>query len=84
MTDQEFKKNVIGADVTFKSGTFIDCILRISRKIDDLGNVYNSNFSVLTVLRQHEEGIITETSKGRKIRKEKEADNAQTKLFDDY
>lgn len=82
MTDKEFKDDIIEDGISFKSGTFIDCILEISRKIDDLGNIFNSNYSVKTVLRQHEDGISIETQQGKKIRKKKEADASQTKLFD--
>lgn len=82
MTDKEFKEDILKDGISFKSGTFIDCILEISRKIDDLGNVFNSNYSVLTVLRQHDEGISIETYQGKKVRQKREADNSQMKLFD--
>jgi hypothetical protein len=82
MTDKEFKEDILKDGISFKSGTFIDCILKIARKIDDLENVFNSNYSVLTVIRQHDEGISIETVKGKKLRQKKEADNSQMKLFD--
>jgi len=82
MTDKDFKEDILMDGISFKSGTFIDCILEIARKIDDLGNVFNSNYSVLTVLRQHDEGISIETSQGKKLRQKKEAYNSQMKLFD--
>lgn len=84
MTDKDFKDDIIKDGISFKSGTFIDCILEVSRKIDDLGNIFNSNYSVKTVLRQHDEGISIETTQGRKIRKKKEADDSQTNLFDNF
>ncbi len=84
MNDKEFKEDIIQDRISFKTGTFIDCVLEITRKIDDLGNVYNSNYSVLTVLRQHDEGISIETSQGKKYRQRKEADNSQMKLFDNF
>jgi hypothetical protein len=81
MKDKEFKDDVVEDGIPFKNGTFIDCILEIQRKIDDLGNVFNSNYSVLTVLRQHDEIASFETPQGKKIRKQKEADKMQLKLF---
>lgn len=81
MTDKEFKEDILKDRISFKSGTFIDCILEIARKIDDLGNVFNSNYSVLTVLSQHDHGISIETSKGKKLRQKKEAYHSQMKLF---
>lgn len=71
MTDKEFKEDILRDGISFKSGTFIDCILQISRKIDDLGNIFNSNYSVLTVLRHHHDGISIETYKGKKTDKKR-------------
>lgn len=79
--NKEFKDKVIQDGITFKNGTFIDCILKIDRKVDDLGNIYNSNHYVETVLRQHNEGIVVETLQGKKYREKKEAIKNQTRLF---
>lgn len=82
MKDKEFKDNVIEEGISFKNGTFIDCIMEIERKIDDLGNIFNSNYSVLTVLKRYDENASFETPKGKKIRQKKDADRQQLKLFD--
>ena len=81
MKDKEFKNNVVEDGIPFKNGTFIDCILKIERKIDDLGNVFNSNYSVLTVLKQHDEKASLETPQGKKYRQKKEAERMQLNLF---
>jgi hypothetical protein len=83
MKDKEFKENVVEEGIPFKNGTFIDCVLEIERKIDDLGNIFNSNFSVLTVLRQHDEITSFETPQGKRYKTQKEADKMQMKLFND-
>lgn len=83
MKDKEFKENVIEDGIPFKNGTFIDCVLEIERKIDDLGNIFNSNFSVVTVLRQHDEVTSFETPQGKRYKKQKEAERNQLRLFDD-
>jgi hypothetical protein len=80
--NKEFKDKVIEDGIPFKNGTFIDCVIKIDRKIDDLGNVFNSNYSVKTVLKQHNEGISIETIQGKKYREKKEANLNQTKLFE--
>lgn len=80
MKDKVFKETVIAEGVAFKNGTFIDCILGISRKINEIGEIYNSSYSVLTVLRKHDENISIETPQGKKYIQEKEADKAQIKL----
>jgi hypothetical protein len=82
MKDKEFKENVIEDGIPFKNGTFIDCILEIERKIDNLGNIFYSNFSVVTVLRQHDEVNSFETPKGEKLNKIKERNRSQLLLFD--
>lgn len=82
MKDKEFKDNVVEEGIPFKNGTFIDCVLEIERKIDDLGNVFNSNFSVLTVLRQHDEITSFETPQGKKYKQKKAALRQQMNLFD--
>lgn len=83
MKDKEFKDNVIEDGIPFKNGTFIDCVLEIERKIDDLGNIFNSNFSVLTVLKQHDEVASFETPQGKRFKKQKEAEKNQLKMFGD-
>ncbi len=81
MKDKEFKDNVVEEGIPFKNRTFIDCILEIERKIDDLGNVFNSNYSVLTVLKRHDEKVSYETPQGKKYRQKKDADKMQQNLF---
>lgn len=81
MKDKDFKEDVLNEGVSFKSGTFIDCILEIERKIDDLGNIYNSSYSVLTVLKKHTDGKTIETKQGKMFRRKKDASNRQIGLF---
>lgn len=81
MKDKEFKDHVVTDGVPFKNGTFIECVLEIERKIDDLGNVFNSNYSVLTVLKQHDEVTSFETLQGKKYKKKKELMQSQLSLF---
>lgn len=82
MKDKVFKETVVAEGVAFKNGTFIDCILEISRKINELGEIYNSSYSVMTVLKKHDENVSVETPQGRKYRQEKDAEKSQLKLFD--
>lgn len=84
MKDKLFKNSIIDSGVTFKSGTFIDCVLKIERKIDDLGNIFNSNYSVLTVIKQHNDGVSIETPQGKAYKKRKIEQKQQLLLFEDY
>lgn len=81
MKDKDFKEHVVVDGVPFKNGTFIDCVLEIERKIDDLGNIFNSNYSVLTVLKQHDESTSFETPQGKKYKKQKALLRTQLNLF---
>lgn len=78
--NKEFKDKVIEDGIPFKNGTFIDCIMKIDQKIDDMGNIFNSNYSVQMVLRQHNDGVSIETKQGKIYREKKEADKNQVKL----
>lgn len=82
MKDKAFKQSVIAEGIEFKNGTFIDCILEKSRKINEIGEIYTSAYSVLTVLKKHYENVVIETPQGKQYRKEKEAEKQQYKLFD--
>lgn len=82
MKDKAFKQSVIAEGIEFKNGTFIDCILEESRKINEIGEIYTSAYSVLTVLKKHYENVVIETPQGKQYRKEKEAEKQQYKLFD--
>lgn len=83
MKDKIFKESVIAEGVAFKNGTFIDCVLEVSRKINEVGEIYNSSYSVMTVLKKHDENSSIETPQGKKYRQVKEANQAQMKLFDE-
>lgn len=83
MKDKIFKQSVIAEGIEFKNGTFIDCILEKSRRINEIGEIYTSGYSVLTVLKKHYENIVEETPQGKKYRKEKEAKKQQLDLFND-
>jgi len=81
LRDKEFKSDVINSDIQFTNGTCIDCVLEISRKISNLGEIQNSGYTVLIVLRKHDEGITTETPQGKRHRIKNEMETKQLKLF---
>jgi len=81
LRDKEFRYHVINRDIQFKNGTCIDCILEISRKMSNLGEIQNSGYTVLTVLRKHDEDITTETPQGKRHRIKKDMETKQLKLF---
>lgn len=84
MKDKIFKQSVVAEGIEFKNGTFIDCILEKSRNINEVGEIYTSAYSVLTVLKKHYENIVVETPQGKKYRREKEAEKQQLELFGNH
>lgn len=81
MKDTIFKDEVIASGIPFKNGTCIDCILEIKQKIDEFGEIKNTAYNVLTVLKVHDEFVSKETLQGKRYRDKKEADKRQYKLF---
>ena len=57
MKDKIFKQSVIAEGIEFKNGTFIECVLEKSIKMNEVGEIYTSAYSVLTVLKKHYENI---------------------------
>ncbi len=81
LRDKDFKHQVINRDIQFKNGTCIDCVLEISRKKSNLSEIQNSGYTVMTVLRKHDEDTTTETPQGKRYRIKKEMETKQLKLF---
>lgn len=81
LRDKEFRHHVTSNDIQFKNGTCIDCILKISRKTSNLGEIQIYRYTVLTVLRKHDEDTATETPQGKRYRIKNEMETRQLKLF---
>jgi hypothetical protein len=83
MKDIQFKDEVIGNGVPFKNGTCIDCILEISKKLDEVGDIKITGYSVQLVTHIHDEVVSIETPQGKKHRAKKDADSSQLRLYSD-
>lgn len=81
MNDTTYKKSVTLGQASFKSGCSIKCVLQVSRKIDDLGNIIITSYSVKTVLETIEDSIVIETEQGKKYKKTKDDLSNQARLF---
>lgn len=80
MKDTIFKESVIFDKESFKNGTFIECVLEVSKKIDDFGEVKNSGYSVLTVIKK-DDGVATVlTKQGEKFRADQKAKKQQLSI----
>ena len=81
MKDSEFKHSVITGEIPFKSGTFLECILEKSRKVDNFGEVIITGYSVNTVVRKMDDSEINETAQGKRYWKNKDLKSRQQNLF---
>lgn len=82
MKDYEFKGDVVKEKISFKNGSCIDCILEISKKLNEVGEIINSSYSVLTVLKVHDDESSFVTPQGKKHKRVKEALKNQLRMFD--
>jgi len=80
MQDLDFKADILAGNVPFINGTCIDCVLLISRQLDECGSERVSGYTVKVVTRTHDEDTSVETPQGRRYKREKDADERQIDL----
>lgn len=83
MKDKEFKDSIFHQQVSFTNGVSLNCILVISKKMNEIGDIYVSNYSVLTVVSYHFGEDTVETRQGKKYFRDKELKANQLNLFDE-
>lgn len=81
MLDLAFKDMVLLDNIPFQHGSYIICILRISRELDEVGDVKVTGYSVTTVIEKIDGSSSLETSQGRKYRHAKKYMERQGTLF---
>lgn len=81
MQSNEFKTLVQNAEVEFKNGSSINCVLQIKRKINNEGVEKVVGYDVLVINHYFENDLPIETLEGRKRKQQKEADRNQIDLF---
>lgn len=83
MKDKEFKHDVLTEKISFTHGAAIKCVLHIHRKLDEVGEVVITGYSVDTVVENRQENTFEETLQGKKYRHQKALKDAQQDLFSD-
>lgn len=83
MDDKEFKRAVLSREISFKNGAEIVCVLFIHKKVDELGEVVTSGYSVDVVIENIDSGLSKETPQGKKYRHTQKLIEAQNDLFQD-
>lgn len=82
MNDKEFKIAVVSKQLSFKNGDGILCVLLIHKKVDELGEVVTSGYSVDVVLENIHSGVSTETPQGRRHRHTQKMADSQEDMFE--
>lgn len=82
MKDANYTNSVIKGDTTFHTDFYIECVLKINRKINDVGIVEDSDFSVTTVLGKIEDNKTIETEQGKRYKRNRKDLGNQGRLFD--
>lgn len=82
MNDKEFKMAVVSKQLSFKNGDGVICVLLIHKKVDELGEIVTSGYSVEVVLQNIHSGVSGETTQGKKYRHTKKMTDGQEDLFD--
>jgi len=81
MQDGEFKNSILREGVEFKSGTTIECVLQITRKVDSLGEISITGYTVTTVLKKIYNENVFETIQGKYYTTSKKEAKSQHDLF---
>lgn len=82
MSDEKFKSDVLTGKVSFQHGSIIDCVLSIHRKLDEVGEIHITGYTVATVFSKSDGGVAQETTQGKRYRFANKQVAGQGKLFD--
>lgn len=82
MLDYEFQGLVLREEITFQHGTYIECVLNQHRKLDEVGEIIVTGYTVTTVIRKFDDRQSIETNLGRKYKHAKKLKESQDDMFD--
>lgn len=82
MLDHEFQGLVLREEVTFQHGTYIECVLNQHRKLDEVGEVLVTGYTVTTVIRKFDDRQSIETNRGRSYKHSKKLKESQNDMFE--
>lgn len=83
MTDRDFKHDVLLKKISFQNGSVIQCVLKVNRKLNEVGEIIPANYIVETVLEKIDGDIRVQTVQGRRYKHHKQEMEGQGKLFPD-
>lgn len=82
MQDADFQYQVLREEVTFQHGTFLECVLNVYRKLDEVGEVEITGYVVTTVICKYDERQSIETPQGKSYKHAQSLRATQAELFD--
>ena len=77
MQDEDFKQQMIEDKLTFTNGMCIDCVLEISRRLSEMGEITPVAYSVTTVIRTRTDKLEILTPQGKRHLRKLEAEKRQ-------
>lgn len=81
MKDKEFKQDVLDERISFQHGSAIKCALNIHSKLDEVGEIAITGYSVETVLDNINGQQVSQTSQGLAYRHKRTLEKGQGDLF---
>lgn len=82
MGDRDFKKSVMNKSISFQHGSHIECLLHISRKLDEVGEIKITGYSVKLVFKKFDGASSFETPQGKEHNLKKSFTKNQIILFE--
>lgn len=81
MSDGDFKHDVLLKKVSFQHGSVIECVLKVTRKLNEVGEIVPVNYIVETVIEKVDGDARFQTAQGKRYKFHKEQIEAQCNLF---
>ncbi len=82
MNDSEFQASVMKRDISFQNGSTIVCELKIHKKLDEVGEIAITGYSVETVIEKIDGDSSIKTEQGKRYKEKKRLASNQGTLFE--
>lgn len=82
MNDSEFQDSVLSKKISFQNGSIIICVLKVHKKLNEIGEVVVTGYSVDTVIEKIDGESSLKTEQGKKYIDKRKIASSQIKLFE--
>jgi len=83
MSDKEFKQDVLQKKISFQNGSMVKCVLKLTRKLNEVGEIIPQNYVVETVIEKIDGEARVYTTQGKRYLLKKMEQYGQADLFPD-